>query len=81
MSRLEEIINRVIPFTDNEGHFADTIQLDVDDYAYLIAHVARAEEYKKDIVDMRGKLHLSCPNCHEDCLGWIIDGVPCGDDW
>ncbi|ALV02208.1 hypothetical protein JD965_13520 [Bacillus siamensis] len=22
--------------------------------------------------------HRSCPNCHDDCMGWISDGVSCG---
>jgi hypothetical protein len=19
-----------------------------------------------------------CPDCHEDCISWVVDGVPCG---
>ncbi|MCY7576157.1 hypothetical protein [Bacillus pumilus] len=22
--------------------------------------------------------HRSCPNCHEDCIGWVVDGRSCG---
>lgn len=24
--------------------------------------------------------HRSCPNCHDDCIGWILEGQPCGRD-
>lgn len=40
-----------------------------------------AEKYKKEIINLRGKAHLSCPNCYEDCMGWVSDGAPCGDNW
>lgn len=39
------------------------------------------EKYRKEIVRLRGMAHLSCPACHEDCLGWIVDGEPCRKDW
>jgi hypothetical protein len=21
--------------------------------------------------------HRSCPNCHDDCVGWVVEGKPC----
>jgi hypothetical protein len=49
-----------------------------DDIKWLVTQV---ENYRKEIVNLRGKAHLSCPNCYEDCIGWVSDGEPCGDTW
>src|SRR4051812_18268542 len=37
----------------------------------------KVKKYRKEIVELRGKAYLSCPNCYEDCIGWVSDGVPC----
>ena len=49
--------------------------------AELIEKDEEIERYKKEITELRGKLHLSCPNCHDDCKGWVSDGKPCGDNY
>lgn len=48
MSRLEEIKNRAKPINDVDGDFADIIQLNVDDYAYLYEMTKMAEKSKKE---------------------------------
>src|SRR6185312_15867382 len=41
--RLEQVKKNSIGLTDNEGCFADIVQLDVDDYAWLIERAKRVE--------------------------------------
>lgn len=47
----------------------------------MLSLLQKVEQYREDILDLRGKAHLSCPNCIEDCQGWILDGEPCGNNW
>lgn len=47
----------------------------------LLCLLQKVRDYRETIVELRGKAHLSCPNCMEDCSGWVSDGVPCGDKW
>lgn len=36
------------------------------------------EEYDKHIQqDQELSPHRSCPDCHEDCIGWVSDGQRC----
>lgn len=47
MNRLDQIKNSIIGLKDNEGYFADIVQLDVDDYAYLFEQAEKAERYEE----------------------------------
>jgi hypothetical protein len=46
----------------------------------LVAEISE-EVAREKYLDERGKQHLSCPACHDDCVGWIVDGKPCSDEW
>jgi hypothetical protein len=46
----------------------------------LVAEISE-EVAREKYIDERGKQHLSCPACHDDCVGWIVDGKPCSDEW
>lgn len=39
------------------------------------------DRYRKEVVELRGKAHLSCPGCGDDCIGWVVEGSPCSDKW
>jgi hypothetical protein len=52
MSRLEEIKNNAKGLIDNEGHFVDLVQLDIDDYAYLYEQAEKVERYEKALNDI-----------------------------
>lgn len=36
----------------------------------------RLVKVAKQVLDKHNP-HRSCPNCHDDCVGWIVDGTPC----
>lgn len=45
--KLKAIMKRSVGLTDNEGCFADIVQLDVDDYAWIIQQAERAIELEQ----------------------------------
>lgn len=47
----------------------------------LLRLLQQVEQYRNEIIKLRGKAHLSCPNCYEDCMSWVSEGKPCGDKW
>lgn len=52
MSKLEEIKNRAKGLTDEQGYFADIVQLDVDDYAHLYEQAKKAERYEEALKEI-----------------------------
>lgn len=47
----------------------------------LLSLLYKIEQYRDEIVELRGKAHLSCPACHDDCQSWVVAGIPCNDKW
>ncbi|ARF66559.1 hypothetical protein B7C51_00235 [Paenibacillus larvae subsp. pulvifaciens] len=47
----------------------------------VLSLLQKVEKYREEIIDLRVKAHLSCPGCHDDCQGWVVDGQPCKSDW
>lgn len=47
MSKLLEIHNRTVGLTDNEGCFADIVQMSIDDYIYLYEQAEKVEQLEK----------------------------------
>jgi hypothetical protein len=76
-SKLQEIKGNAV--TTKQHVFITEIPY--EDFEWLIEQVEKIEQYKKEIVELRGKAHLSCPVCYEDCIGWVADGEPCRKDW
>jgi hypothetical protein len=31
---------------------------------------------KSEVEEVKNK-HRGCPNCGDDCIGWVVDGEPC----
>jgi hypothetical protein len=85
---LQTTINKlkiIVSWANEDGQL---VELDDDEIKALnsaLRHLKeqseKVEQYRKEIVELRGKAHLSCPNCYEDCMGWISDGEPCGKEW
>ena len=43
-----------------------------------ISHDFRPGAYDGAGADAATKPGASCPDCHEDCIGWVVDGNQCG---
>lgn len=37
------------------------------------------EPFIEQVKERVNDLHGPCPNCGEDCVGWIVDGKQCGN--
>lgn len=79
-SRLQEIKKRFTYLTLRLGRANGKMRFQ-EDINWLVEQADKVEQYKEEIIELRGKLHLSCPKCHEDCASWIVDGKPCSDNW
>jgi hypothetical protein len=48
----------------------------IDKGSFIVEKGSQKEYYVHKSCDQQ-KPHRGCPNCHEDCMGWIVDGIPC----
>lgn len=74
--------NPASTYTYHGGYELGYWESKITTYDFMQERIEQIEnKYRDEIVWLRGKAHMSCPACGDDCIGWVTDGEPCRKDW